>query len=124
MRPPLPLLIVSERGVAFFRDQDLTIDEQRQLATRLGELTLKPASSKLHVHPLTVHTPEFGAEVFPISSERRGAYSFGDRSRLGSVAWHTDITYEPIPSDYSVLKMHTVPTINGSVTGGDTLFAR
>ena len=37
--------------------------------------------------------------------------------------WHADITFEPIPSDYAILKVHTLPTINGQVTGGDTLWA-
>ena len=37
--------------------------------------------------------------------------------------WHSDITFEPIPSDYTMLKLHTLPTINGSLTGGDTIFA-
>ena len=112
--------------MAFFRDQDLTIIEQRQLGTRLGELTLKPASSKLHAHPLTKDTSELGSEISIIDSGRKSDYSYGhgDRTRLSSIEWHSDITFEPIPSDYSILKIHTLPTINGSVTGGDTLFAR
>ena len=40
-----------------------------------------------------------------------------------SANWHADITFEPVPSDYAILKIHTLPTINGSVTGGDTLWA-
>ena len=31
--------------------------------------------------------------------------------------WHADITFEPIPSDYAILKVHTLPTINGSTPG-------
>lgn len=56
--------------------------------------------------------------------------------------WHADITFEPVPSDYAILKVdillrkftvsinhpvlqvHTLPNINGQVTGGDTLWAR
>lgn len=111
-------ILVSQRGVAFFRDQNLTIDEQKELGRRLGELSGKPESSKLHVHPLTEPTSELGSEISVISSERRSEYSYGDRSKLASEDWHSDITFEPIPSDYSILKIHTLPT-----TGGDTLWA-
>ncbi|KAG8688644.1 hypothetical protein FRC09_012805 [Ceratobasidium sp. 395] len=114
---------ISERGVVFFRNQDLTIDEQKQLGTRLGELSGKPASSKLHVHPLTEATAELGDEISVISSERRAGYTRPDFTRLASRGWHADITFEPIPSDYAILKLHTVPELNGHTTGGDTLWA-
>lgn len=65
------VIVVAQRGVAFFRDQNLPIEEQQEFGRRLGELTGKPASSKLHVHPLTEETSELGSEVSIISSERR-----------------------------------------------------
>ena len=136
---------VSQRGVAFFRDQELSIEEQKLLGTKLGELTGKPESSKLHVHPITEETSERGDEISVISSERNGQYVSPrtDRStfaayvlrsitsyddllifcRISSASWHADITFEPIPSDYAILKVHTLPKINGHVTGGDTLWA-
>lgn len=43
---------VSRRGVVFFRKQNIEIEDQKLLAQRLGELTGKPETSKLHVHPL------------------------------------------------------------------------
>lgn len=66
----LELKLVSQRGVVFFRDQDITIDEQKLLGTRLGELTGKPPSSKLHVHPITEESSALGDEIRVISSER------------------------------------------------------
>jgi len=39
-------------------------------------------------------------------------------SRLHSQTWHSDSCYEPVPADYTLLKMHTLPA-----TGGDTLWA-
>lgn len=39
-------------------------------------------------------------------------------SRFASAGWHTDISFEPVPSDYAMLKIHTLPP-----TGGDTLWA-
>lgn len=38
---------VSQRGVVFFRNQDIGIDQQKILGQKLGELTGKPASSKV-----------------------------------------------------------------------------
>ncbi|KAH8601224.1 hypothetical protein B0O99DRAFT_608360 [Bisporella sp. PMI_857] len=32
--------------------------------------------------------------------------------------WHSDITFEPVPSDYAILKLTDIPTL-----GGDTLWA-
>ncbi|KXS94823.1 hypothetical protein AC578_3659, partial [Pseudocercospora eumusae] len=43
---------ISERGVVFFRDQSLTLYQQKVLIQRLGELTGKPESSRLHIHPM------------------------------------------------------------------------
>ncbi|CAE6487483.1 unnamed protein product [Rhizoctonia solani] len=116
-------VLISERGVAFFRNQDITIDEQKQLGTRLGELSGKPESSKLHVHPLTETNAELGDEISIISSERRASATLPDFSRLASRGWHADITFEPVPSDYAILKLRELPQFNGSVTGGDTLWA-
>lgn len=40
---------VSQRGVVFFRDQTLKIDEQKVLGQKLGELSGKPSSSTVRV---------------------------------------------------------------------------
>lgn len=50
--------LVSQRGVVFFRDQDIEIDDQKILGAKLGELSGKPESSKLHIHPITEETSE------------------------------------------------------------------
>ncbi|KAJ6632441.1 hypothetical protein B0H10DRAFT_1977340 [Mycena sp. CBHHK59/15] len=110
--------LVSHRGVVFFVDQDIDIHKQKELGTRLGELSGKPATSKLHVHPISEETPELTADVSVISSAGGIARTGYDRSARASNGWHTDITFEPIPSDYAILKMHTLPPV-----GGDTLWA-
>ena len=58
-----------------------------------------------------------------ISSEKQKkggglTHQLSDTSRYASVGWHSDITFEPVPSDYAMLKIHTLPP-----TGGDTLWA-
>lgn len=42
---------ISRRGVVFFRNQNLTVEEQKILADELGKVTGKPATSGLHIHP-------------------------------------------------------------------------
>lgn len=61
--------LVSHRGVVFFSDQDLDIQQQKELAAKLGELSGKPATSKLHIHPISEDVPELGADVSIISSK-------------------------------------------------------
>jgi alpha-ketoglutarate-dependent taurine dioxygenase len=111
--------LVSHRGVVFFKDQDLDINKQKELGTRLGELSGKPATSKLHVHPISEDTPELTADVSVISSAgcapshftcavvdalvHRGIARAGySRSARASNGWHADITFEHVPSDYAV----------------------
>jgi hypothetical protein len=75
----------------FFRNQDITIDQQKALGTRLGELSGKPASSKLHVHPLTAEFSELGDQVTVISSESNKVSYYGDdNSKLASRGWHVE----------------------------------
>ncbi|KAK1770773.1 alpha-ketoglutarate-dependent sulfonate dioxygenase [Phialemonium atrogriseum] len=124
-------ILVSQRGVVFFRNQDLNIDEQKLLGQRLGELTGKPETSKLHRHALSnskrgIAVDENGKlddEVSVISSEQNRKY-YKDRftpqsKKLASEGWHADITFERIPSDYAILKIVQPPTD----AGGDTLWA-
>jgi alpha-ketoglutarate-dependent taurine dioxygenase len=77
----------------------------------------------LHVHPLTEEGSELGDQISVISSEKQKkggglTHQLSDVSRFASAGWHSDITFEPVPSDYAMLKIHTLP-----VTGGDTLWA-
>ncbi|KAJ3071609.1 hypothetical protein HDU98_005047 [Podochytrium sp. JEL0797] len=112
-------VLVSERNVVFLRDQDISFAEQKDFADRLGRASGKPSTSGLHSHPISDASNEFGDQNFAISSEvlkqRQGAYGFG--SELHSQQWHSDITFENIPSDYAVLRIRETPP-----EGGDTLF--
>jgi alpha-ketoglutarate-dependent taurine dioxygenase len=118
-------ILVSQRGVVFFRAQELSHEEQKTLTQRLGVLSGKPDTSGLHIHPLTREFSEFGDEATQISTEgkkglnRRLRPSYKDeRSGFASSGWHMEVTFEEVPSDYSVLQMTTLPE-----TGGDTLWA-
>lgn len=114
---------VSSRGVVFFRNQDVTPGQMKKFIERLSKLAGAPESSSLHVHPLTESGSELGDQVSVISSakQKKGGgltHQQSDSSRLASVGWHADITFEPVPSDYAMLKIHTLPGC-----GGDTLWS-
>jgi len=103
------------------------------LVHRLGQLTGKPDTSGIHIHPFQngsykTAMNELGDTnsddgVSVISSElRQRTTAAGNVSLLtqkhASSGWHSDICYENIPADYTIMKMYTIPP-----SGGDTLFA-
>jgi alpha-ketoglutarate-dependent taurine dioxygenase len=127
----ITLLLVSQRGVVFFRAQDnLTADLQKELIQKIGILSGKPASSGLHIHPILNSDREgyrvTDPEISTIDSElnkklykgkEEGKSSFiPPKQRAGQ--WHSDIAFEPVPADYSSLRLEVLPK-----TGGDTLWA-
>ncbi|ORY27901.1 taurine dioxygenase [Naematelia encephala] len=116
--------LVSERGVVFFREAIITPEEQIELVDKLGKAGGKPETSRLHIHPLTVEGSELGDEISVIDNR----FVFDDKFKrddfeilqrpAGQTLWHSDITFEPVPSDYASLQIRTLPSV-----GGDTLWA-
>ncbi|KAJ5246268.1 hypothetical protein N7468_001251 [Penicillium chermesinum] len=117
-------ITISQRGVVFFRKQDDLDDNlQKELIQRLGELSGKPSTSGLHIHPVANSGREHGVkddEISVISSQGREKLytSRNKRKQSSRREWHSDITFEPIPSDYTLLRLTELPK-----TGGDTLWA-
>ena len=117
---------VSERGVVFFRAQDNLTDElQKQLVHKLGQLSGKPETSSLHIHPVLNSTSEFGVgdnQISHISSIARKKMFNHERQaakrRYDAARWHSDIQFEPVPADYTSLRLTQLPSC-----GGDTLWA-
>ena len=83
-----PCIPVSQRNVVFFRNQDLTLEEQQlvytqprssstleysrfslQLGNKLGVLSGRPKESGLHIHPTDNQPDELPAEIHTITSE-------------------------------------------------------
>lgn len=85
--------LVSERGVVFFRDAEVSTTEQLQLVNALGLLGGKPETSGLHVNPCTAPGQKEGDEVARISNN----YVFGEKfkrdqskilmRRVGKLTW-------------------------------------
>lgn len=108
-------IIVSRRNVVFFRNQDVKLTDAhlKKLANTLGEQSGRPQASGLHIHP-TENRPDL--ELSPITTafiKRKPGQSL-----FASRGWHSDITFEPVPSDFAILNIHTLPP-----NGGDTLWA-
>ncbi|KAJ7170816.1 hypothetical protein C8R43DRAFT_1085317 [Mycena crocata] len=100
-------LLVAERGVVFFRDQEIDIHGQLDIARHFGPL---------HKHA-TTPIPRNGLEevhiVYNDASRRPDPASF---SKLE--LWHSDVTYEVQPPSTTSLKV-----ITGPEYGGDTLWS-
>jgi hypothetical protein len=84
--------------VVFFRSQDeLDNDLQKVLAQKLGELSGKPATSKLHIHPVSNAGRALGGkdnEISVISSEQAKAIYkdrlgglLGNKKQSGAAGW-------------------------------------
>ena len=89
---------------------------------RLGELSGKPETSKLHIHPVSNSGRTLGGkddEISVISSEQakqiyKDRFLSADKKRQSAKeGWHSDITFEPIPSDYAVLRLTELPKTGG-----------
>lgn len=110
----------------FFRAQDdLTNDLQKKLILRLGELTGRPKTSTLHVHPVLNTGLELGGddpEISTISSKQFSKLQITQPShsdeqvslkKQNNAQWHSDISFEPVPADYTSLRLVQLPKTGG-----------
>ncbi|KAF1357360.1 taurine dioxygenase [Lizonia empirigonia] len=122
-------VIISQRGVCVFRNQEITPQEQKDFTNRLGQLTGKPSTSGIHIHPINHTALEGGkvdAEMSTIARNPKKMLSkqtgVEGKSRVkkqsAADGWHHDIGFENNTSDYTSLIMRVVPEY-----GGDTVFA-
>lgn len=101
-------LLIAERGVVFFRDQELTIQEQLDLAAHWGPL---------HRHATTPIPKQPGLDTVHVvynDHSRRPDPSAFSKLEL----WHSDVSYEIQPPGATSLKV-----ITGPEYGGDTLWS-
>ncbi len=93
--------LIADRGVLFFRDQEMTLEEQVEIGRKLGEL---------HVHP-AAKAPEGFPEVLVVYTDENSKYTAGN-------GWHTDVSCDARPPGLSMLRIEQTPPV-----GGDTLWA-
>jgi taurine dioxygenase len=88
-------------GVIFFRDQDLTPEQQLAFARRWGPINVNRFFTPVEGYP----------EIAEVRKEPDQKMNIGNK-------WHTDHSYDEIPAFGSILYAKEVPEI-----GGDTMFA-
>ncbi|KAF1335289.1 Poly adp-ribose, partial [Globisporangium splendens] len=102
-------LLVAHRGVVFFRDQDITIDQQLDLDRYYGPL---------HIHQNLGH-PEGYPEVVVVENSLANSAAFlKNQVYVPANEWHSDVSNERQPPSYTSFKLLTNPSV-----GGDTLWA-
>ncbi|KAI1492265.1 alpha-ketoglutarate-dependent sulfonate dioxygenase [Biscogniauxia mediterranea] len=94
-------LLVAERGVVFFRDQDLTTEQQVKLFEHYGTLDRHP-SQKDAKHVVIRGSREDHREILKYTPWPSGDF-------------HADTSFEVNPPSYSLLRMEEHPAV-----GGDT----
>ena len=87
--------------VIFFRDQEMTPEQQIAFAGRFGPISIHPYAASIEGYP----------EVMRVFKERDDKVNFGG-------GWHSDMTFLEKPPLGSVLYAKEVPP-----QGGDTMFA-
>ena len=93
--------LMLEHKVVFFRDQDISSDEQIELAKHFGPL-------EKHVY---VKARENYPEILRIIKAPDEKHQWGE-------GWHTDVSYNPKPTKVIILRSHKIPPV-----GGDTMFS-
>lgn len=123
-------VLIARRGLCVFPKQtDLSVPDQKLLCRKLGQLSTRPYSSDLWIHPVNQTVLPDGTLDGEIMSPSRdpkkklytkeGGYAAATaKNQSRADGWHTDGSFEHVPADYTLLQMKMCPN-----TGGDTLFA-
>ena len=93
--------LLLEHKALFFRDQDISSEEQISLAKHFGPL-------EKHIY---VKGREEYPEILRIIKEPDEKHQWGE-------TWHTDVSYNPKPTKVIILRSLKIPPV-----GGDTMFS-
>lgn len=111
-------LLIAERVVVFFRDQDLSPQKQLELGKYFGQVEVHPQAARV---PNTVD----GQDISGISviwqeyqRQRSGLRLTYKNSINGNSQWHTDLVHEYQPAGITHLHNDAIPSV-----GGDTIWA-
>lgn len=90
-----------EHSVLFFRNQDVDVEQHKNLGRLFGDLHIHPGSPPPPGHP----------EILIVHADK-------DSKHIAGENWHSDVTCDAEPPMGSILHLWEVPK-----SGGDTLFA-
>ena len=93
--------LLAERGMIFARGQDLSPEQQIELAERFGRILINPFFAPVKGYP----------QIAEVRKEPEQLHNIGE-------IWHTDNSFDNAPALGSLLYAREVPP-----HGGDTLFA-
>ncbi|KAJ4481132.1 alpha-ketoglutarate-dependent sulfonate dioxygenase [Lentinula aciculospora] len=102
-------LLIAERSVVFFRNQDISPQQQLALGKYYGEVEVHPQVPQVPGNlGVTVIWPDLQATERTVNFRQPG----------GASRWHSDLVHELQPAGITHLHNDTVPPV-----GGDTLWA-
>ncbi|KAM9921826.1 hypothetical protein OXX59_006241 [Metschnikowia pulcherrima] len=111
-------LLIAERVVVFFKDQDLSPQKQLELGKYWGQVEVHPQATRVpntvegeDLAGITVIWQDYAREFFGIP------LTFKDATK-GTGSWHADLVHEFQPAGITHLHNDTIPSV-----GGDTLWA-
>ena len=111
-------LLVAERVVVFFRDQDLAPQKQLELGKYWGQVEIHPQVPRVpngvngdDLNGITVIWQDYGRAVNGLDLSFKHAIG-------GNSQWHTDLVHEHQPAGITHLHNDTIPDV-----GGDTVWS-
>lgn len=111
-------LLVAERVVVFFRDQDLSPQKQLELGHYWGQVEVHAQAPRVpdtkdgqSLNGISTIWADYQKEFYGIP------LSFRNNNK-GNSQWHTDLVHEYQPAGYTHLHNDTIPEV-----GGDTVWA-
>lgn len=111
-------LLIAERVVVFFKDQDLSPQKQLELGKYWGQVEVHPQVPRVpdgvdgeNLAGISVIWQDYSREFYGLPLTFRN-------SKKGNSQWHADLVHEFQPAGITHLHNDTIPTV-----GGDTLWA-
>lgn len=106
-------LLIAERVVVFFKDQDLSPQKQLELGHYWGQVEKHPQAARVskELHGVSVIWQDYYRKKYGLGLTFK-------RSIGGNSQWHTDLVHEHQPAGITHLHNDTIPKV-----GGDTVWS-
>ncbi|CAK7900894.1 alpha-ketoglutarate-dependent sulfonate dioxygenase [[Candida] anglica] len=104
-------LLIAERVVVYFRDQDLSPQKQLEIGQYFGPVEVHPQGGRVPLEHGGVHV------IWMDQAKRKGFLKTSFKKTGGTAHWHTDLTHEFQPPGITHLHNDAIPNV-----GGDTVW--